>query len=362
MSIWKADRPVPHTEFQLYARLVLDESVPFAVAWSPDARLVGIGDDRGTVTVVDLEAQAALRDLEGHVGEIRGLAFSQDGSSIAAAGADGGLVVWSLADCGRVNLAGHAATATAVSWHPAGKLLASCGWDRRILVWNANTFGVVAEFEGHENWVLDVAWSPDGTRLLSGGADGTRLWNTSRARREIPPHSLGDVHVAAWSPNRAILASAGAPDDRGEHAVRLWDGASGRAIGYLDGHEDLVTGLAFSLDGEAIASSSRDMTVRAWPVAAEAPAEHQMIRAPTQYMRWTETGLLVAAEATRRSTGDQVIAIADVAEGRTLSTIDASGLPLLAWSPAGGCWPLPMIRTWFSSTSAVAAGQCSAPQ
>lgn len=335
VGIWKADRPGPHTKFELYGRLVLDESVPFSVDWSPDARLVATGDDRGTIDVFDLEEQAVLRSFDGRGGGIRSLAFSPDGSAIAAAGADGGVSVWSLEDSGRVSLAGHAERATAVSWHPAGKLLASGGWDRRILVSDNDTAEPVAEFEGHDNWVLDLAWSPDGTRLLSGGADGTRLWDASRARRDIPPHSFGDVAAGAWSPNRAILASAGGPDDRGEHSVGLWDGASGRAIGYLDGHEDLVTQLAFSPDGEAIASSSRDMTVRVWSVAAEPPAEIQMIRAPSWRMGWIETGLLVAAEATRRSTGDQVIAIADVVAGRMLSTIDAYGPTLLAWSADG---------------------------
>ncbi len=72
------------------------------------------------------------------------------------------------------------------------------------------------------------------------------------------------VHTLAFTPDGTILAAAGGNTEGFE--IHLWDVASGRDIGILNGHSDIVWSLAFSPDGQLLVSASSDGTakVRDW--------------------------------------------------------------------------------------------------
>ncbi len=70
------------------------------------------------------------------------------------------------------------------------------------------------------------------------------------------------VHALAFTPDSMVLASAGGNTE--DFAIRLWDVASGQNIGTLNGHDGIVWAVAFSLDGEMLASVSSDNTAKVW--------------------------------------------------------------------------------------------------
>ncbi len=78
----------------------------------------------------------------------------------------------------------------------------------------------IRRFDGHRGIVWGAALSPDGKRLVTGGADGTvRLWDVETGK-EVQPLTgpVGSVHSVAFSPDTTLLASHGS-----DNALRLWE-------------------------------------------------------------------------------------------------------------------------------------------
>lgn len=107
-----------------------------------------------------------------------------------------------------------------------------------------------------------VVWSPDGALLASTAGNVIRLWEAHNGReiRSFCGHQSW-VRSLAFSPNGETLASGS--DDK---TIRLWQVGSGREIRAMSGHQSWVRALAFSPDGKMLASGAHDQTVRLWQI------------------------------------------------------------------------------------------------
>ena len=124
----------------------------------------------------------------------------------------------------------------------------------------------IASLSGHTDGVSSVSFSPDGSSIASGSADGTlKLWDvaTGQIISTLSGHTDG-VSSVSFSPDGSSIASA-SWDDR----VKLWDVATGTNIAtFID--DPLYRGvpsLSFSPDGTTLASGSADGTIELWDVA-----------------------------------------------------------------------------------------------
>jgi len=85
-------------------------------------------------------------------------------------------------------LRGNTSEVFSAVWSPDGTRIATGGRDHAIRLWDASTFEQTAELRGHKSYVWSLAWSPDGSILASGSGDhSVRLWELRPLRDRLTP-------------------------------------------------------------------------------------------------------------------------------------------------------------------------------
>jgi WD40 repeat protein len=149
----------------------------YSAACSGDGRHAVTGGADKLVILWDTTTGTLLRKLEGHTGEVRGVAFAPARFEAASASMDGALRVWDLKTGHSRAIAAHKGGARGVAYSPDGARLLSGGEDGMVRLWIAATGEEIYRFQGHTKAVTGVAFAPDGRRALSGSDDRTvRFW------------------------------------------------------------------------------------------------------------------------------------------------------------------------------------------
>ncbi len=131
----------------------------------------------------------------------------------------------------------------------------------------------------HMHTITSVAYSRDGSRLLSGSWDGTvRLWDAADGREllHLVSPNAGFSSVAL-SPDASLLAGGDM-----HRTLYVWDGKSGKEVYRLENLSNTVFGLRFSADGKLLAGVS-GATARVWE-AATGKEVHRLV-GPTDDLR-----------------------------------------------------------------------------
>lgn len=261
-----------------------------SVAFSPDGRYILSGSWDGTLRLWAVPGGQGLGlALPGHQGAVLSVAFSPDGSRVVSGSDDRTLRLWDARTGAPIGepMRGHTESVATVAFSPDNRYIVSAGGgvtgaveealgktadQRQLRLWDARTGQPVAtRLRDQPAAAMSIAFSPDGTRIATGGVDhALRLWDV-RSGQPVGQALKGHtnwVTSLAFSPDGHRIVSAGGGVMRPEKSLRLWDIQTGAAIGApLQGHERGVWSVAFSPDGSRIVSGSEDETLRLWDAA-----------------------------------------------------------------------------------------------
>mmetsp|Transcript_15664 Transcript_15664/g.31940 ORF Transcript_15664/g.31940 Transcript_15664/m.31940 type:complete len:720 (+) Transcript_15664:236-2395(+) len=265
--------------------------------WSPDGARLATGSYDGVARVWDAEGNIVYT-LQLHKGPIFSLKWNKSGTYLLSGSYDKTTIAWDM-KTGTVHqqFTFHGAPALDVDWN-GDDVFASCSTDKTVVVckvkggagsppspWDSQP---VVKFEGHDDEVNAVKWSPDGALLASCSDDGTaKIWSYDASAVTSAPAPAGsqpakplqdltlhtkEIYTIKWSPtgpgspnpSKPLLLATASFDN----TVRLWSAATGACIHTLRRHTQPVYSISFSPSASHLASGSLAGKLYVWSVDA----------------------------------------------------------------------------------------------
>ncbi|WPJ64265.1 hypothetical protein SMAC4_13771 [Sordaria macrospora] len=208
------------------------------------------------------------------------------------------------------------------------------------LVWDAYRFALsnksIIEQAPLQAYISALVFAPSGSLIKRNFKGEEPEWIQTKPAVELDwnaclqtleGHSNG-VNSVAFSPDGQRLASGSY-----DHTIKIWDPASGSCLQTLEGHSRSVNSVAFSPDGQRLASGSYDHTIKIWD-----PASGSCLQTLEGHRRWVNS-VAFSPDGQRLASGsyDHTIKIWDPASGSCLQTLEGhSGrVNSVAFSPDG---------------------------
>eukprot|EP00466_Bigelowiella_natans_P017920 jgi/Bigna1/54244/estExt_Genewise1Plus.C_300124 len=207
---------------------------------------------------------------------ISSCSFSSDSSRLATASWSGIGKIWSVPDSALLcTLRGHEDRISDIRYHPHARVtvgqelsVATAGVDGALCLWSLNDIEKnaakkmdTAKLQGHEDRLSRIEFHPSGNYIASTSYDATwRLWDLTLQQELLcqDGHAVG-VYGLAFQGDGSLMATG----DIGG-VCHVWDLRTGKSIATLDGHVDNILSMDFSPNGHTLATGSCDNSVRIW--------------------------------------------------------------------------------------------------
>jgi WD40 repeat protein/transcriptional regulator with XRE-family HTH domain len=278
-----------------------------AIAVSRDGKFLASGALDGSVLLWDLVSDAPVQPLEGHTQAVENLTFSPDGKWLVTAGDDGALKIWDVSSGALLkNFSEFGDVVLGVTFSPDGKQLAftdgtlqmwklsdqngityeelfnipgaapdsfSADGSRLagyvgndIKIWDAASGRELLTLTGHRNWIMGLAFSPDGSRLASTSKDGSiKVWSLAPGGELTTVASPGTVfgtRIASSPDGKQFLTNGG------DGSAVVWNAQTGRSLFVVHGSAAEVVSVAYSPDGKRFATGSLDGKLFLWDTSS----------------------------------------------------------------------------------------------
>ena len=240
-----------------------------ALAFLDDGRKLVTGSRAGLVKVWDLKTRKMLLDEGTHTSWVSSLAISPDGRRIASGGGKfvhlldartGDLVTLLGNPSSRSRVPTHTDVIESVDFSPDGQFIASASRDATVRIWNvpASDVSELPRIDTYKRFkypgiIKQALFSPDGELIAVGGTARTIVLASAKDGRTLATLKGHESEILdlAFSPDGTRLASAGGgnwdPDKKGE--IKIWDVARRKLLSDLSGFEGPVVNVDYSPDG-----------------------------------------------------------------------------------------------------------------
>ena len=216
------------------------------------------------VTIWNADSGQLIRRLKDLPRQVRALAFSPDGTSLAVAGGTPGrngelVIIDPASGKTKERLLTLSDLVLTAAYSPDGKMLAAAGTDNSIHLFHAATGRKLRTISQHADWISSIAFSPDGTRIASASRDRTaRIFEvTSGSLEATYAGHDGYVNAVAFSTDGKSGFSGGR-----DKKIGLWKREDGGQIGAISGFDAEV--LALVVVDDRLYAGGADQRVRAY--------------------------------------------------------------------------------------------------
>ena len=164
--------------------IVTSESKVNSIEISPDSKKLVVGTQDGKISIWDLENNSDPYIIDQNSkNAITSVAYNKKGSWLVTGDSKGGVRIWDTKKYVEINnLEGHRSKIYDIDFNPSDSLMATSSLDGTVRVWDCtNLNNQPIALTDHESWVLSIAFSPDGKRLVtsSNKQDRILIWPTS---------------------------------------------------------------------------------------------------------------------------------------------------------------------------------------
>ncbi len=214
------------------------------------------------VQLWDLVSGIERRRLCGPTDQVGCVAIASDGRRVAAGSADKVVWVWALEQpaAPALVLKGHTDLVSGVVFLPGGESLLSVSHDGTLRQWEAKSGVQKAVIDARVGRINALAFGGPSRRLAIAGEELT-LRQANGTFTPLQGHR-GAVLCVALTPDGQRVVSGGA-----DKVVRVWRAQDGELLKAFEGHTARITALAVTPDGRGVLSGGGDGTIRRWPLA-----------------------------------------------------------------------------------------------
>ncbi|HVR84404.1 MAG TPA: WD40 repeat domain-containing protein, partial [Planctomycetota bacterium] len=377
------------------------------LAWSPDGRRILTGSADKTARLWDASRGEELLKLEGHQKDVYSVAFSPDGRQMFTADYGATIRSWDAVTGSPIRtLASERRTSNRIVFSPDGKKFLQAS-HALISIHDLSTGKDLVPAPGHLREIQGLVFSRDGRRIYSQGGDDTvRSWlvESKEEKSRVDDHVSAGGSIAlsgdgrwlavgtwddiflrdlsqekevwriktrakgtislAFSPDGKILAWAvGLAMNKEDHAVHLMNAATGEELRSMHGHQGIVTMLAFSADGQTLASAGAgyhgDNSIRWWDVSTGNELRKCEVRQMDDNQRYLRGYVCFTPDLSVIGTSDdRGLALRDSATGKEFARVECGnglGVSAAVFSPDGRFLALGESKSEFRMPGAAPA-------